>query len=134
MTLRRLFTINLFFAVFFGLSGSFFPQSWFSLYGIERTGAARWAVRLAGGSILGFATLMWYGRTRASRASARAIALALAIQDVVGALASLELQLRGTVDRLGWSNVVGYLLLALGYAYFVFVSPPSRRTPELERA
>jgi len=123
MKLRHLFTINLFFAVFFGITGSFFPQSWFFLYGLPRTEAAIWTTHLAGGSILGFATLMWYGRTRASQDSRRAIALALAVQDFIGFFASLVLQLRGIANALGWSNVVGYLVLALGYAYFCFVRP-----------
>ena len=79
--------------------------------------------RLAGGSILGFATLMWYGRTSASTEARRAVALALMVQDLVGALASLEISLRGSVNALRWSNPILYALLALGYAWFRFVRP-----------
>ena len=121
MKLSHLFTINIFFAVYFGLSGSLFPQLWLLPYELPLSNTAIWAVRLAGGSILGFATLMWYGRTRASQDSRRAIALALMVQDIVGAIASIVLQLQGVVNPLGWSNVIGYLILAIGYAYFLFV-------------
>jgi hypothetical protein len=116
MKLRHLFTINLFIAAFFGLACAVFPAWSLRLYGLAPDSGAIWTTRLAGGSILGFATLMAFGRTSASVEARRAIALALIVQDVVGALASLEIQLHGSVNTLGWSNPVLYGLLALGYA------------------
>ncbi len=82
-----------------------------------------WTTRLAGGSILGFATLMAFGRKSESQKARRAIALALLVQDGVGFVASLLAQLSGSLNALGWSNPVLYGLLALGYAYFLFVKP-----------
>ncbi len=101
MKLHPLFTINLFIAAFFGLTCSLFPVWVLSLYGLASNDAAEWTTRLVGGSILGFATLMGFGRTRASPDARRAIALALLTQDGDGAVASLELQLRGNVNVLG---------------------------------
>ena len=123
MKLRHLFTINLFLAAFFGFSCVLFPAWALCLYGADSNAAAIWMTRIAGGSILGFATLMWFGRTSASGEARRAIALALCIQDLVGTLASLEIQLRGGVNALGWSNPVLYALLTLAYAWFLFVRP-----------
>jgi len=123
MKLRHLFTINIFFAVFFGLSCSLFTGWVFRLYGLPPDPAAAWACRLAGGSILGFAALMGFGRKTASREARRAIALALLIQDTVGFLASLEIQLTGTVNAFGWPSLALYGVLALGYAFFLFVRP-----------
>ncbi len=120
MKLQHLFTINIFLAVFFGLACAVFPAWALRLYGLTPNAAAIWMARLAGGSILGFGTLMWYGRTSATAQAQKAIALALMVQDLVGGLASLEIQLRGSVKALGWSNPVLYGLLALGYAYFRF--------------
>ncbi len=121
MKLRHLFTINLFVAVFFGMACAVFPAWALRLYGLIPNAAAVWMTRVAGGSILGFGTLMWYGRTSASTEAQRAIALALMVQDIVGALASLEIQLRGSTNALGWSNPILYALLVLGYAWFRFV-------------
>jgi hypothetical protein len=123
MNLRHLFTINLFLAVFFGIACAIFPAWSLRLYGAAVNDAAIWMTRLAGGSILGFGTLMWFGRTSASTKARRAIALALLVQDGIGALACLEIQLRGGVNALGWSNPVLYAILALGYAYFRFLRP-----------
>jgi hypothetical protein len=66
---------------------------------------------------------MWYGRTRASMDARRAIALALLVQDAIGAIASIEIQLKGSVNAFGWSSPILYMLLALGYAWFVFIRP-----------
>ncbi len=123
MKLRHLFTINIFVAAFFGLACVLFPAWALRLYGLAPDAGSIWMTRLTGGSILGFATLMWYGRTSASISAQKAIALALMVQDIVGALASLEIQLRGSVNALGWSNPLLYALLALGYAWFRFLRP-----------
>lgn len=123
MTLQHLFTINLFIAIFFGITCAFFPTQAAQIYGLVPSDAAIWTTRLAGGSILGFASLMWYGRKTASEDARRAIALALLIQDLVGFAASLEIQLSGSVNAFGWSSPILYGLLALAYGIFLFVIP-----------
>jgi len=123
MKVQHLFTVNLFVAVFFGLSCSVFAGWVLQIYGLVPNDAAIWTTRLVGGSILGFASLMWFGRKTASVESRRAISLALLIQDMVGFVASFEIQLSGNMNTLGWSNLILYGLLALGYAYFLYIRP-----------
>jgi hypothetical protein len=123
MRLRQLFTINLFVAVFFGLSCSLAPGWVLRLYGLQPDAGSVWLTRLVGGSILGFATLMWFGRRSESRDARKAIALALAVQDAIGCVASLELQLSGQANGFGWSNPLLYVVLALAYVYFLWVKP-----------
>ena len=123
MKLRHLFAVNFCIAVFFGLACSIFPRWVFQLYGAAFDDAAIWSARLVGGSILGFATLMWYGFKAAIVEARRAIALALLVQDGIGFIASMEIQLTGSVNAFGWSNPVLYGILALAYAYFFFVRP-----------
>ena len=93
------------------------------MYGLPVDAAAIWVTRLVGGSILGFATLMWFGRKTATVESRRSIALALLVQDIVGFIASMEIQLIGNINALGWTNLILYGLLAIGYAYFLFLRP-----------
>ena len=121
MKLPQLFTVNLFFAIFFGLSCSLLPVWVLQLYGLAPNDAAIWTTRLVGGSILGFAILMGFGRKTGSVAARRAISLALLAQDAVGCVASLEIQLNGKINAFGWTNPILYGLLALGYFYFFFV-------------
>jgi len=121
MKLRHLFTINLFFAAIFGLSCSLFPAWALRFYGLAPNAAAIWMTRSVGGSILGFGTLMWFGRRTGSVDTRRAIALGLLVQDVIGFIASLEIQIKGSVNALGWSSPILYALLSLGYAYFLLI-------------
>jgi hypothetical protein len=123
MKLRHLFTVNLFFAVIFGISCSLFPAWTLQMYGLAPNDAAIWTTRLVGGSILGYATLMWFGRKAASQAARGAIALALLMQDAIGLVASIEIQLTGNVNAFGWASLVLYGLLALAYAFFLFFRP-----------
>ena len=62
MKLRHLFTINIFLAVFFGVSCSLFPRWVLQLYSLSPDAGTIWVTRLVGGAILGYATLMWFGR------------------------------------------------------------------------
>jgi hypothetical protein len=123
MNLKQLFTINFLIAVFFGVSCGIFANWVLKLYSLEPTDASIWTTRLVGGSILGFSALMWYGRKAASVDSRRAIAFALLVQDLFGFIASMEIQLKGSVNHFGWTSPILYGLLALGYAYFLFIRP-----------
>ena len=124
MKLKDLFLINLFIAVPIGLSCVFIPDWTIRIYGMIPDEGKIWVTRLAGGSILGYATLMWFGRKSGSYKPRRAIALALLIQDIVGLAGSLIIQFSGSMNFLGWPlNILTYGLLALGYGYFYFNKP-----------
>lgn len=123
MTLRSLFIINIFFAAFFGISCALFPHFVFWLYGLIPDDAAVWVTRLVGGSILALGTLMWFGAKTASIEARRAIALALLIQDSIGCVASILFQLTGKVNIFGWFSLALYGVLAISYAFFLFVQP-----------
>jgi hypothetical protein len=66
---------------------------------------------------------MWFGQKSTSIESRRAIAIALLIQDVIGCIGSIEFQLTGTVNIFGWFSLALYGLLAIAYAFFLFVKP-----------
>jgi len=124
MKLKHLFLINLFIAIPIGLYCVLIPGWAIKLYGMVPDDGKIWVTRLVGGSILGYASLMWFGRNSGSYKARRAIALALLIQDIVGFAGSMEIQLTGNINFLGWPlNVLTYGLLALGYGYFYFVKP-----------
>lgn len=123
MKLRHFFTLNLFFAIPIGGACVLFPMFVFSLYGLSTNNAGLWTAALAGGSILGFASLMWFGRRAASVEARRAIALALLVQDTIGFAASLWLQLTAAVNAFGWASSALYGFLALCYVYFLFLRP-----------
>jgi hypothetical protein len=123
MRLRHLFAINLIFALFFGTSCSLLPRLVFALYGINADEPALWVTRLVGGSILGFATLMWFGFKASSAEARKPIAFALFVQDLIGCVASLHFQITYNVNLFGWFSLALYGFLALAYAYFLLIKP-----------
>jgi hypothetical protein len=125
MKLRHLFAINLPFTLFFGVSCALFPRWVFHLYGLAADDAALWTARLVGGSLLGFATLLWFGTRATSVYTRKAIAIALLVQDAFGCAASLDFQLTGMVNVFGWFSLGLYGILAIGYAIFLFARPQS---------
>jgi hypothetical protein len=123
MKLRHLFMINIVFAAFFGSACAIFPRFVFGLYGVTPQEAALWSARLVGGSILGFASLMWFGARSLSADTRKAIALALLVQDAICMIASIDFQLTGTVNSFGWLSIALYAVLTIGYAFFLFIKP-----------
>jgi hypothetical protein len=123
MSLRHLLSVNVFLAGFFGLTCALVPRELCQAYGLPLDAAGVWVSRLLGGSLLGLSTLMWFGSRSSSAEVRRAIAVALLIQDTVGLLASLGIQLGGAINAVGWSNIVLYGLLAGGYGYFLLLRP-----------
>jgi hypothetical protein len=123
MKLRHIFTVNVVCAAFFGLTCLLVPRWLFSLYGSELGEAGVYMTRLGGAAYLAFATLTWLARNAEAKETRLNLALALFIQDIIGLAVSLHGQFTGVMNLVGWSTVLVYLFLALGYGYFRFVKP-----------
>ncbi len=79
--------------------------------------------QLFGAALLGFAIITWSARNVPPSEARQAILLGLFAGDLAGFILALKAQLGGVVNTLGWSTVVIYLLLALGFGYFRFMKP-----------
>ncbi len=125
MKLSILFIINTIVAGVFGLAFVLAAPTFMSLYGITLSPGGVIVARLFGAALLGYAVLTWFARNARESEARQAIVLALFIGDVIGFIMGLLGQLSGAVNTLGWSTVVIYLLLALGFGYFQFLKPSS---------
>lgn len=92
-----------------------------SLYGDTLSPGGVTIGRLFGAALLGYAVLAWSVRNTGASDVRQAIILALFVGNTIGLIAVVMGQLSGAVNALGWSTVIIYLLLALGYGYFQFV-------------
>lgn len=129
MKLSALMILNAIIAVVFGLGFVLAPSQVASFYspevGITEAGAVLEVVaRLFGASLLTFAVLTWVARNAPDSEVRRAILLALFVGDVAGCVISLFAVLGGAVNALGWLTVAIYLLLAIGFGYFLFMPGP----------
>lgn len=120
MKLSAFMSINAIIAVVFGLGFLIVPGQVMAYYGIMADAPLEYVGQLFGAALLAFAVLTWSARNAADSDARRAILLALFVGDGIGFIVALVRQLSGVVNAVGWSTVVIYLLLALGFAYFRF--------------
>lgn len=117
MKLNALMVVNAVIAGVFGIAFVIAPGHVVSLYGVTADAPLRYLGELFGAALFGFAAITWLARNATDR-GVRAIVLGLAIGDTVGFVVALLGQLAGVWNALGWTTVVIYLLLALGFWSF----------------
>ena len=120
MKLNAFLIINAIIAAVFGLGFVFVPGQVLSLYDIAGGDQIELIGQLFGASLVAFAVVTWSVRNAPDSEARRAILLALLVGDAVGFIVALIGQLGGVVNAVGWSTVVIYLVLAIGFAYFLF--------------
>jgi hypothetical protein len=118
MRLNALMVVNAVGAAVFGIAFVIVPGQVASLYGVTGDAPLRYVGQLFGSALLVLAVVTWLARNATDSDARRAIVLGLAIGNTVGFVVALLGQLSRVVDALGWSTVVIYLLLALGFGYF----------------
>ena len=76
---------------------------------------------LFGCALIGFGLITWMLRNAAESSSeVRGVLLGLCVSELLGFVFSLYYQLTAPTNSLGWSTVVIYPLLGLGFLYFYF--------------
>ncbi len=79
--------------------------------------------KLLGAQLIGFAVLNWFARNAEDGRALRAILLANLVSAAIGLVLALLQVLFGGENVVGWSTVIVYLLLVLGFGYFLFMRP-----------
>ena len=128
MNLRILMIINTVVAGVFGIGFVFFPWQVLSLYGIQPNPPINFIGELFGAALLAFAVLTWTAKNAADSDARKAIIRALFIGDALGFLMALIAQLDAVVNNLGWSTVIIYLFLAVGFGYFHFTKSSAEKS------
>jgi hypothetical protein len=131
MKLNTMMVINAIVAAIFGIAFVLVPGQVVSIYGVEETAALKYIGQLFGAALFGFAVLTWSARNASDSEARGAIVLALFVSDGIGFVVALIGQLGNVVNAVGWSSVVIYLLLALGFGYFQFMKPASPEPPSM---
>jgi hypothetical protein len=128
MNLRTLMVINTVIAGVFGIAFVLIPWQVLSFYGVQPNPAINYIGELFGAALLAFAVLTWTARNAADSDARTAIVRALFIGDAVGFILALIAQLGAVVNNFGWSTVIIYLFLAVGFGYFNFTKPSAEKT------
>jgi len=122
MTYKNITTIGAVVSIVFALGFIFMPAQLTGFYNVSLNDGGVFIAQLFGAALLGFAVLNWFGRDFDDKQAQQAVENANIAGDAVGFIFSLMAQLTGMggVNALGWSTVLIYLLLALGFAYMRF--------------
>ena len=122
MTYKNITTFASIAAFFFALGFILMPAQLTSYYNVTLNEGGVFIGQLFGAALLGYGVLNWFGRHFSDDQARQGLVNANLASDTVGFIFSLLAQLGGVtgVNALGWSTVVIYLLLVLGFAYLRF--------------
>jgi hypothetical protein len=127
MKLKTMLIIKAIVCLCFGIPILLVPGFVYSIFGATLAAGGILAAREYGASMLGNLMLTWFARNSQESDARWAIVLALFVYDALGFIASLIAVLTGVLNPLGWLVVILYLLLALGFGYFL---PKRKPSPE----
>jgi len=119
MKLKTWMTVKAIVCIVFGLGFVTLPSFLMNLYDINLGEGGVYMARLLGQAFILLGLLLWLVRNTKETATRRAFALAVLVGDLIGFVISLQGQLAGTANALGWTTVIIYLVLALGFGYFL---------------
>ena len=115
MNLRTVFMFNALVAGFFAIVTLLLTSTMLSWYGVISTPEIILMTRFFGSSLVALSLLTFYLRNEDMSDTIKSVVLALLISDIVGLIVALLAQLSGILNSLGWTTVIIYGLLSVGY-------------------
>ena len=123
MKLKTLLVINAILLVLFGLTSLLAPEASATPYGLTLDPLSKHLNQVLGAFWLGLAVLSWMSRKVTDSNALRAILLAFFISYSIAMIIGIIDILSAVGNAVGWSSVALYLLLLLGFGYYLFVKP-----------
>ena len=123
MSFKNLLTINAVIFLAFGIGFVLIPTPLISLYGADANPTSMMLTQLYGSLLIAISLVCWLSRGISDANAGRAIQLAFMVAYPINAIIHIQATASGVVNALGWSAVLIYLALCLGYAYFYFTAP-----------
>ena len=126
MRFRTLLLVAGLLALIFGAGFLFIPQTLLPLYGLQSDPDTKIMSRFFGVALVNLGSALYLIRDVQEAPAQRALVVAGVIGSVAGLAVALAGQLGGVVNSMGWSTVVIYGALLLGYSSFLRSRPSSR--------
>jgi hypothetical protein len=120
MKLKTLLVASAVLAVIFGIASLVIPGMFMSFLGVMGSVIP---MQVLGANFIGFAILNYFARNVKDEEALRSIVLANLVSDALGLVLGLYAQLTSGGMWFGWLSVVIYLLLVLGFGYFLVTGP-----------
>jgi len=123
MNFKTWMLINTVVPAVFGLALVLVPGTFIATYGVTVDAGIRYVGQQLGACFLGIAVLCWFAKDAPVSEARTAILRGLIVLNGVAFVVSLVAQLNDVMNAVGWSSVAIYLLLGLGWAYFLRAKP-----------
>ena len=119
MKIKSVMSIKAIVVFFFGLGFLFITDTLMDLYGMNLNSGGITTGKLLGQMYILISLLLWLCRNTTDTNTKKAFAISVTIGDAVGTVVCLLAVLSGAMNAFGWSAVAIYLLLTLGFGYFL---------------
>jgi hypothetical protein len=119
MKLKTLIVIMSLFSLVWGAGFLLLPVQFWSLYGVALDSHGIYMARMLGVIFFMLGLILWFARNDPGSQSSRAIVLGLFAGNLIGFVVSLVGQLSSGISALGWMGVASYLLLGLGFGFYL---------------
>jgi len=119
MKLKTLMIIKAIVCLCLGIPILLVPNFIYSIFGASLADGGAFAAREYGASMIGILMLTWFARNAQESEARWAIVLALFVYDAIGFIVTLITVIAGKLNPLAWLVAALYLLLALGFGYFL---------------
>ena len=123
MKLKTLFMINAVIAIVYGICFVLIPTRVLLIYGLTADAGEVLMGQYFGVALIGIGLITWLIKNVTEPNAIGAVILALLISDVIGLIISVIGTISGVMNTFGWSAVIIYLFLTIGFAYFQFKKP-----------
>lgn len=124
MNVRTYFAVFAVLALLFGIGFVLAPGAVLANYGVTTTPAVAVMSRLFGGTLIAIAIIQWLARDFDASAT-RAVLMGVGVADAINCIIAIASTTAGTINALGWSTVLIYLVGAVGAGYFL-MNPDKR--------
>ena len=126
MTVKLFLTISAAISVLFGIAFLLIPETAGAVYGTPPEAHTILTGRYFGATLLTLGLIFWFAKDTSDRNHLRGVLISFAIGSIIGAIVSIVGTVAETLNAMGWSSVLIYLVLLGGCAYYLMddrVSP-----------
>jgi hypothetical protein len=123
MKLSNLYLLNTIVAFVFALGLLLGPTTVLQLFGLTTGNTEKLLAQLIGASLAGFGLLSWFARDFSDSKAQDGAAITLFIFNVIALVVSVLAVFSGAWRSGGWTAVIIFLILAVGFGYFQFIGP-----------
>ena len=96
------------------------PGVLFGTFGVILDAFGVTITRVFGAGLLGFAVLLWYGRSTEEPGLQRAVVATMFTYFALSTIFMVLAQLSRVLNVMGWGNVVLHLVLAVWFGFYLF--------------